>query len=148
MKKYRPTKAEKDIIKACAQLEAGMKGVTLEVGERYRLGGGIPSDPCTINIALLTDDDDLNGTDLNQSIPWKWFTMGFPFAEGGRAICDFYIYNKSRDELEIELQSNVTAFWRDGKMIRVNGVSGTIWENNKWVRLGPFNRDVNPNIGE
>lgn len=135
---FKPKQAECDIIKVCARIEAGMSGVTLEVGERYNLNRGHAESQ--INIALISSHEHWDDTDLNQTMPWKWFRKGFELAKGGRAICDFYIYNASRDELEVELQSNVVAYWEGGKLVRVRGVGDTdIWANGKWVRRSPYN---------
>ena len=136
---FKPTQADCDIIKVAAQIEAGMKGVTLEIGERYNTDKGLHHQTA-INIALVSSHEHWDDTDLNQTMPWKWFRKGFELAEGGRAICDFYIYNKSRDELEVELQSNVVAYWENEKLVRVRGCGDTdIWKDGKWCRRSPYN---------
>jgi len=115
--KHKPTSEEKRIIRRCAQIDAGKRGVILEPGERYNIEAG-NTQVTAINIALLSDDPDFGDTDLFGMMPWSEFTKGFELAPRGRAVVDFYVYGTGKNG---ELETNVTAYWEGGKLVRVEG---------------------------
>lgn len=118
---YKPTADEKRIIRACAQRSAGYRGVEINPSTKIDAGGRIE-----MNIALLTDDPKWRDVDLfDNAYQWRDFTKGVPLAEGGRAIVDFYVYNRGRDA---ELKTNITIWIEDGRLARVDGTcNGTMW---------------------
>jgi hypothetical protein len=128
MKHHRPTAEEKALIRQCAQRFAGAKGVLIEPGYRNLLDAPV-SDGGELNIALLTDDEDWNDTDLFDFARWSDFCKGFELAAGGRAIVDFYVTRTGKNG---ELEGNVTAYWHDGRMTRIEGTcAGVMWEAEK-----------------
>lgn len=136
---HTPTAEEKAIIRKCAQISAGMKGVKLEVGDRWNpphTENYKGSSARNINIAMLTDDEDFGETDLFETLPWKVFCKGFELAERGRAFVDFYVYNTKRrgDIGDGDLETNVTAYWRFDKLERVEGtMNGDIWRDGQFI---------------
>jgi hypothetical protein len=121
---HRPTAEEKRVIRECAQHSAGFRSVEINPSTKYSLTN--PARGEHMNICLVSDHPTWDDTDLaDNAFQWRDFTKGFPLAEGGRAIVDFYVYNRGRNS---ELQTNVTAYWRDGKLVRVDGTcNGTMW---------------------
>lgn len=124
-----PTDEECRIIRQCAEKSAGATNVVIRPGERYSLTNS--DAPTSINIALLDPDPDFGDTDLHDnSGSFADFRKGFEAAEGGAATVDFYVYRRTgvgRDYDE-ELMTNVTAYWRDGRMIAVYGTcDGCMW---------------------
>ena len=128
MRMHRPTSEEKTIIRDCAKREARRRAVELQIGERYNIAGRHTA-PARgeINIAFITDDpENWDDTDLQTLLKWSHFTRGFLFADGGSAIIDFWVYSYGRPG---ELQSNVTAYWKQGKLARVEGTAnGVMWK--------------------
>ena len=116
---HRVTKEEKEIIREAARREGGRK---IEVGYRIKLDA--PHHDPQMNIALLTDDDDFDGTDLFDHRDWKDFCRGFELAENGKAIVDFYVYSTGYHG---ELEGNVTAYWLHDRLERVEGTMGNIY---------------------
>ncbi|WP_428383825.1 hypothetical protein [Nevskia ramosa] len=118
---HKPTKAEIAIINACAERETGFSRRKLRLEPGLRINVDDSSIEPSLNVALVTreEGDDFGDTDLCETVPWTTFTAGFELAEGGRAIVDFYCYSIGQCG---ELQSNVTAYWRDGKLSHVSGV--------------------------
>jgi hypothetical protein len=48
-----------------------------------------------MNIAKITNDPDWNDTDLyDNAYTWRDFTKGVEMTDDGRAIVDFYVYNR------------------------------------------------------
>ncbi len=97
MATYKPTKAEVSIIRSVAYKLSrscgnGTRGVHIEPGERFNLED--PSKPKSINLKLVTDHPTWDDTDLNQTVPWSWFSNGFELSEKGEAEIDFYLYEK------------------------------------------------------
>jgi hypothetical protein len=125
--RHKPTPDEKRIIRDCAKRSAGCGRVRIEPGYRYNMNDPTRNEgPDDLNIALLSDQPDWEDTDLADTTDWETFCKhGFQWAEGQRAIVDFYVYSTGdRGELE----TNVTAYWENGLMVRVDGTgNGTMW---------------------
>lgn len=121
--RHKPTAEEKRLIRECAVRSARKRRVRLEPGERVDVTGADRG--ADMNVALISDRDDLEGTDLHEFRSWADFCSGFDFAPGGRAIVDFYVSSVGdRGELE----TNVTAHWRDGKLVKITGTGdGVMW---------------------
>jgi hypothetical protein len=121
--KYRPTAEDKRIIRDCAQRSSGHKRVSLRIGERHNLEKDVPR---STNIARVSDDPDWNDTDLYEHHDWAAFTKGVELTDDGRGVFDFYVYSTGRDG---ELETNVWATYKDGKLVEVEGVGdGVIWK--------------------
>jgi hypothetical protein len=114
---HKPTREECRIIRACAERDAQKSRVIIEPGERFnRMTGNV-----ALNLALISTDPEWNDTDLHDHKSWSHFQRGFPLAEGGRAIVDFYVYSvRGLNEVD-ELETNVTAYWEGGVLVRVDG---------------------------
>jgi hypothetical protein len=126
MKTHKPTADEKRIIRDCAKRSADRKGIELQPGTRYHIGGPreVPAGG-EINIAFVTDQPDWEDTDLDDFRDWETFSKGFLLTEDGRAIIDFYVYETRGWK---ELRTNVTAYWENGRMVRVEGTGeGAMW---------------------
>jgi hypothetical protein len=127
--KHIPTPNEKLLIRQAAQKEAGRRGVIIEPGYRHLIDAPL-QDGGELNIALLTDDEDWNDTDLFDFARWSDFCKGFELASGGRAIVDFYVTGAGpRGELE----GNVVAYWYGGKLAKIVGTMGNIY----WQAAAP-----------
>lgn len=118
--KYVPTQEDCNIIRKAAAREAvpGISegAVLLEPG--YRSG---PKGE-NMNILLTTDDPKWQDTDLADYGTWKEFRAGFELTDDGSAVVDFYI--RRRFDPYADLHGNVTAYWRNGKLVRVHGYPG------------------------
>lgn len=122
---HKPTSEEKRIIRECAQQSAGYKSVEINPSTKINEKGDIH-----MNIAMISDDLDFGDTDLfDNAYSWRDFTSGIEMTPDGRAIVDFYVYNRGRDP---ELQTNVTAYFEGNKLVRVchtaMGDDDTIWK--------------------
>lgn len=123
MTNHLPTPDECQVIRDCAQRSAGRRAVRIEPGSRVSLETG----DFALNVALISNDPDWENTDLHDFISWKFFRRdGFEFTADGRAIIDFYVYSVGKDG---ELETNVTAYWDDGVLVRVDGTDNKnpIW---------------------
>lgn len=131
--KYRPTAEEKSIIRECAKKSAGYKAVELCPGTRHNTEQerGIH-----MNIALVTDDPEWNDTDLyDNAYKWSDFTKGVELTEGGRGIFDFYVYGPLG--YHKELQTNVTAYYEGGRLVKVEGTGdGVMWKTSDGGKAG------------
>lgn len=122
---HKPTREEKEIIRSCAARSAGYKRVELCPGTRHNTEQDRGEH---MNIALVSDDPDWNDTDLSDN-SWSWrdFTKGVELTDDGRGVFDFYVYGPV-GSYHKELQTNVVAYYKDGKLVRVTGVGdGTMW---------------------
>lgn len=125
---HKPTSEEKRIIRECAQREAGYKRVEVNPSTRVSLKKGGDTKP-RMNVAMISDDPNFNDTDLfDNAFQWKDFAKGIEMTPDGRAVVDFWVYNTGRDA---ELQSNVTAYWENNKLVRVEGVFNILWQEGK-----------------
>jgi hypothetical protein len=125
--RHKPTVEECRVIRAAARREAGSANIRVEAGKRVALVEGDLQERTNLNVRLLVNDDHLEGTDLFDHVDWASFRKdGFEFAEGGRALIDFYV---STTGYWGELQGNVNAYWEGGRLVRVEGTSGnTLWK--------------------
>lgn len=123
---HKPTSEEKKIIRACAQRDSGFKNVEINPSTKISLTN--PALEPAMNICFVSDDPDFGDTDLfDNAYSWRDFTKGFPLKDGN-AIIDFYVYNIGRDP---ELQTNVTAYWKADKLVRVDGTGqDKLYESN------------------
>lgn len=133
MKKFKPTQAEADILKQCASKESvppiSARAVILEPG--FRWNTEISNRPCSLNIALVSDDPKWNDTDLSDYGDWREFRAGVELTEEGRGIVDFYI--RRRGDPERELCGNVQCIIENGEMVRVDSTGGV-----RWTKEGGF----------
>lgn len=125
--KYKPTPADARIIRKCAERSAGYGRVEICPGERYNIEGKYPN-VRNFNIALLSDHPDWTDTDLwDNAHAWSDFRRGVVLTDDGRGIFDFYVYGPLGHHKE--LQTNVTAYYERGKLVRVEGTcDGIMWE--------------------
>jgi hypothetical protein len=123
MTMYKPTPAEKKIIRECAQREAGFGRVEICPSTKESI---VRHCEPHMNVAMISDHPDWEDTDLfDNSYSWSDFTCGVEMTPDRRAIVDFYIYNTG---YHAELQSNVWIYVEDGKLVRVEGIShGVMW---------------------
>lgn len=123
--KHKPTSEERHIIRDCAARSAGYRRVEINPSTKYNLNDA--NRPEHMNICFVSDDPDWNDTALaDNAFRWSDFTKGFELTKDGRAIIDFYVYNIGHDS---ELQTNVTAYWVDGRLDRVDDTcNGTVWK--------------------
>lgn len=124
---FRPTPAEKKIIRECASRASRAAGcsthVALMVAERIRIGGSI--DKRHINVRLISADPDWNDTDLFDTLPWGRFAGVVELTEDGRGLFDFYVYEHTTSG---ELATNVQAHIEGGRLVRVAEERKTLWE--------------------
>lgn len=122
---HKPTSEEKKIIRECAQRSSGYKRIEINPSTKVNLND--PSRGHHMNICFVSDDPEFRDTDLfDNAFEWRDFTRGFEMTEDGRAIIDFYVYSHPGENPELE--TNVTAYWEGGKLIRVDGTcNGTMW---------------------
>lgn len=124
MKLYKPTPAEKAIIRDCAQRSAGYKGVEINPSTKISLNDG----RIHMNIAMISDDPDFGDTDLfDNAYRWSDFVKGVEMTSDGKAIVDFYVYNRG---YWAELKTNVTAYIEGGQLVRVEGTGANrpLWQ--------------------
>jgi len=132
--KYKPTSSEKAIIRACAQRSAGFARVEICPSTRHNIDGKFvdPDGRWTIamNVLFVTNDPEgFSDTDLfDNAYRWSDFTKGVELTADGDGLFDFYIYAPLR-EMDKELQTNITVWVKQGKLIRVDGTcDGTMWK--------------------
>lgn len=131
MAKYVPTKAERDVIKKVAYKLSrrngnGTRGVHIEPGERYNLDDRKRG--LSINLRIVSDDPNWNDTDLNQTLPWTYFSKGFDLSEKGEAEIDFYLYEKLFGD-HGDLCCNLQAIFDKTGLIRLDADGdGTVWK--------------------
>lgn len=126
-KVWKPTQQECNWIKKAASLESQPRvtvgQLRLEPGIRYNVENDeIDS---SFNIALVSDHEDWDDTDLEQTWYWDDFRKGVPLTEDGRAIVDMYIRPKTEaiaDANQLDhLLGNVVVFYADGEIKSING---------------------------
>ena len=122
--RMKPTAADCQIIRKCAQRSSGHKRIKLEPGIRHNTEkDGIAR---SINIARVSDHPDWNDTDLWSTTDWQEFRKGVDLTDDGRGIFDFYVYSLGYHG---ELETNVVAYYEAGKLVKVTGVcDGTMWQ--------------------
>lgn len=134
MKKFKPTADECKTIRECAMRSADAKRVIVRPGSRYNLHDRSPK-PDTYNLTLISNMPfpEWEDTDLNDNCrtfaDWK---SGDLLDAEGRGIFDFYVYIPrgfpGRDDYDEELETNVTAYYADGKLAWVEGTgNGKMW---------------------
>lgn len=131
--KFKPTREQCRIIRECAEKDAGYAKVEICPSTKYHLTDH--SKPHAMNILAVTNEPlekafDTRGgwddTDLHDNaFAWKDFTRGVELTENGDGIFDFYVYGPLG--YNKELQTNVTAYFRNKKLVRVDGVPNTRW---------------------
>ena len=127
-----PTQEQCDLIKAAASREAGLRlsRVLLEPGIRYntdnpeRNNAARNIEKGAFNIALISDDPEWNDTDLADNGDWKYFRRGVALTEDGRAIVDFYIRARNQQPDEDSLWGNVSVYYANGRIERIQGYPG------------------------
>jgi len=126
-RKHKPTSEEKRIIRRCAEKSAGYGRVEICPGSRYNVETGAGECGINFNIALVSDDPEWADTDLwSNAFTWRDFTKGVELTPDGRGIFDFYVYGPLG--YHKELQTNVTAYYEGGKLVRVTGTcDGVMW---------------------
>lgn len=114
--KIKPTSEDCRIIRDCAERSAGYGRVEICPSTKISL----VTSAIHFNIAMISDDPDHADTDLfDNAYAWKDFTRGVELTPDGRGIFDFYVYGPLN--YWKELQTNVTAYYEGGKLIRVEG---------------------------
>lgn len=107
---WKPTADECKRIRDFTKRE--VRGLTrMEGGTRINLQNGEIEQ--SLNIALVTQDEQWTDTDLNDFISWAGFRAGVPLTEDGRAVIDFYCY--SREGLE----TNIAVYYKDGAIVKM-----------------------------
>jgi hypothetical protein len=119
--KHRPTSEEKRIIRECAQRASGHKRIEISPSTRCNMKTGAEH----MNICFVSDEPDWNDTDLaDNAYKWADFAKGFELTEDGRAILDFWVYSLGYHG---ELETNVQAYWIDGRLARVTDGRRVLW---------------------
>jgi hypothetical protein len=124
--RHKPTSEEARIIRDCAQRSAG-KG-RVKINASTRISTVRDSEP-NMNVAFVTDGDldTLEDTDLfSNCLAWSDFTRGVELTDDGRGCFDFWVYSTGYWG---ELETNVTAYYRDARLVRVDGTGdGVLWK--------------------
>lgn len=91
---WKPSPAEARAIRAyCADVEGKRPGqIVICPGERANVND--LSRPFDLNIRRVSDRDDWDDTDLHDILPWSALALGVNLDRKGRALIDFYIYEK------------------------------------------------------
>lgn len=120
---YKPTTADKDAIRECAERCTGYAGATLKLEPGLRVGPGNNGEP-HINACLVDSDPDWENSDLASHDTWGSFAKGFDLTHEDIGAVDFYVYQRTHG-----LLTNVIAYFdRDG-LVRVEETErGTVWE--------------------
>lgn len=137
--KYKPTKEDCVVIRKCAQMDAGYGQVEICPSTKYNTDDRSKS--THMNVLLVTNDDpekvlsdpEYNWSDIDlydNAYRWRDFTKGVELTEDGNGAFDFYVYAPLN--MNKELQTNVTAYYKHGKLVRVDGVPNTRWSEGKW----------------
>jgi hypothetical protein len=123
--RYRPTPADKRIIRECAARASRAAGcssdVALKVGERSTLTG---EGKRHINVRLISTDPTGSDTDLYDTLSWGSFASGFDLTEDGRGLIDFYVYERKLDR---SLATNVQAYIENGQLSVVKDGKKVLW---------------------
>jgi hypothetical protein len=132
--KYKPTADDLRIIRKCAELDAGYGKVEICPSTKNNMVDRSKED--NMNILLVTNDPvdlmmtvDHNCSDCDladNAFIWGDFTKGVELTEDGKGIFDFYVYGPLG--YNKELQTNVTAYYDGGKLVRVDGVPNVRWQ--------------------
>src|SRR5215831_709541 len=133
--KYKPTKDDCKIIRYCAERDAGYKRVEICPSTKINLKDGakrphmnelfVTNEPVE---AMMSEGHSCKDVDLfDNAFSWKDFTRGVELTEHGDGIFDFYVYGPLGHDKE--LQTNVTAYYRGGKLVRVDGVPSVRWRD-------------------
>lgn len=124
---HKPTREEKKIIRECAQSSAGAKRVEINPSTKCNIDH--PERPPHMNIYFVSNNPEggWDDTDLfDNAYSWRDFVKGIEMTPDGRACVDFYVYSTGYDA---ELKTNVTAYWKKNKLVRVDGTcNGTMWQ--------------------
>lgn len=133
MMKYKPTADDKRIIRDCAKRDAGYGAVEICPSTKYNMTDR--TKPQHMNILFVTNDPvdkmfdpehNCRDTDLaDNAFAWSDFTKGVELTDDGKGIFDFYVYGPLG--YNKELQTNVTAYYDGGRLVRVDGVSNVRW---------------------
>lgn len=142
MKLWFATPDEKRAIRAVAAASENLKpqAIAIEIGERYALTRAPDVDwKDTISINLLTFPGEMEGkdnSDLHQTVPWSDLDYGVPLTIEGRAVVDFYVYEKrvgDTGDLLTNVQAHVETVDGKPRLVKITGtgmpaVSGdTLW---------------------
>ena len=125
-----PTPAEKRAIRTVAAMSENRKGSTvhIEIGERYALtrADNVPWQD-TISINLLSfpgEKEGLDNSDLHQTVGWSELSHGVPLTSDGRAVVDFYVYEKlvgDHGDLLTNVQAHVETVNGKPKLVKITG---------------------------
>lgn len=126
---YKPTAEHTKIFKKCASMESvphrSASSIILEPGWRFNTDDD-DIEP-SMNIALVTDNEDWDDTDLADHGRYRDLCRGIALTEDGRGVFDFYISAYTADEL----LGNITAYVEKGELVRVAGYGApggaTLW---------------------
>lgn len=127
MSRWKPTADEKRAIRAFAAASEGRppRALHIEIGERIGEGGNFDT---SFNILILTRGDttrDAFGTtDLNQPLPWSFLDDGIELTEDGKALVDFYVYEKLFDDhgdLLTNVQAHVETVEGNPRLVKISG---------------------------
>lgn len=109
---WKPTADDKRTIRAVAAASERCKpgALQIEVAERASITPG--SNAVSTNLLLVggTPEDLFAGSDLHQPLPWNELDCGIELTEDGRAVVDFYVYEKvfgDHGELLTNVQAHV-----------------------------------------
>ena len=116
--KWKPTAADKKTIREFAARSEKRKPLQLhiEIGERYSLTR--ESGYADTNVLLVDNTPDWEESDLSQTWPWAELKWGIRLTKEGRAVVDFYVYEKEfgdHGDLMTNVQAHVAL--KDGKPV-------------------------------
>lgn len=118
---------EKRAIRAAAAMGEGMKpgAIHIEVGERVSLDGDFRTG---FNILALgtgeNPNDPFDGTDLHQPLPWSYLDDGIELTADGKALVDFYVYEKlvgDHGDLLTNVQAHVVTVDNKPRLRKITG---------------------------
>lgn len=127
----KPTREELATIRKSAEVACRKEGMTLgviRVGERFSLAEGTKMEDHSINILQVDPTTDWEESDLFDTHEWKRLRSGIP-SDDGRAVVDFYCYNRGMEELITNMQAHF-----DGGKLVWTGIEGP-WGFTHWGTL-------------
>lgn len=129
-KVFKITSEQVAILKRCASAESvphvPVTNMILEPGERCNTEDH--TKPCSMNIAMVSDDPEWNDTDLADYGLWTDFRKGVELTPDGKAIVDFYIRKrKAGYDDDGDLCGNVQIIVEGGVMVRVEAQGRVMW---------------------
>ncbi len=104
----------------------GGRNAEAHPGIRYNMDDA--DKPMSVNIALVSDHEDWDDTDLHKHGDWD-DVFSVPLSEDGRAIIDLYVYSNDSSSFR-ELETNLVCFFDKDGLERMEEVSN----KNYWKR--------------